>query len=60
MIAKPNPGSKEAIDAGCTCPVLDNGRGRGACGGAKGDDGQPMFWVHDDCPVHSTKLEESA
>jgi hypothetical protein len=29
---KPNPGSDDAIDAGCTCPVLDNGHGKGHLG----------------------------
>lgn len=24
----PNPGSDEALDRGCTCPVLDNNHGR--------------------------------
>lgn len=28
----PNPGSNEAIDLGCTCPVLDNCRGKGVRG----------------------------
>ena len=25
-----NPGSREAVKAGCTCPVLDNEYGEGA------------------------------
>lgn len=25
----PNPGSDEAIDRGCTCPILDNAHGAG-------------------------------
>ena len=25
----PNPGSDEAVDAGCLCPVMDNRRGEG-------------------------------
>lgn len=29
----PNPGSDEAIAAGCRCPVLDNAHGRGWMGG---------------------------
>ena len=24
---RPNPGSPEAKEAGCRCPVIDNGRG---------------------------------
>lgn len=47
--AQPNPGSKEAIEAGCRCPVLDNGHGRGfpwpGCD-------TPQFWISDNCPVH--------
>jgi hypothetical protein len=31
-INKPNPGSKAAIDAGCTCPVMDNEYGAGYMG----------------------------
>ena len=30
-----NPGSDDAIAAGCTCPVMDNGRGRGYLGGVQ-------------------------
>lgn len=41
-------GSKEAIDAGCTCPVLDNHHGKGAYG-----DGEKYgWWVTADCPIH--------
>lgn len=53
-MAPPNPGSNAAIALGCTCPVLDNARGLGAYGGAKGKDDKPMFWVSAGCPVHST------
>lgn len=42
----PNPGSKEAGDAGCTCPVLDNSHGLGYLG-VKG-----IFVINDNCPVH--------
>jgi len=31
----PHPGSDKAIDAGCTCPVLDNGHGRGYLGASQ-------------------------
>lgn len=43
-----NPGSDEAIAQGCTCPVMDNGRGRGAYQ----VDGVWQFWVDWACPVH--------
>ena len=42
----PNPGSDEALDQGCTCPVLDNGHGRGRFG-----DGEQFIYSLD-CPVH--------
>lgn len=44
----PNPGSKDAIAQGCTCPVLDNGYGRGVTQ----IDGQWTFWISATCPVH--------
>jgi len=40
-----NPGSKEAQDEGCTCPVLDNNYGKGING---------SFWMNGDCPLHGT------
>jgi len=48
MSNKLNPGSKEAQDEGCTCPVLDNNYGKGMPG--KG--GKPNFWMNGDCPLH--------
>lgn len=44
----PNPGSDDAVAQGCTCPVLDNGRGRGAYQ----IDGVWLFWCAQDCPLH--------
>ena len=41
----PPPGSDKALDAGCRCPVMDNGHGRG-----RGN--PPQFWVSEDCPMH--------
>ena len=46
----PNPGSKEALALGCTCPVLDNHYGKGS--GWKNPDGSEAFWVTQGCPVH--------
>jgi len=45
-----NPGSDEALDAGCQCPVLDNGHGAGC--GQFGEDGRPLFWINEECPIH--------
>lgn len=54
-----NPGSQEALAAGCRCPVIDNGRGRGYGGGSVRDkNGDVVFVVASDCPIHG--LGESA
>lgn len=45
-MSKLNPGSDEAIDLGCTCPVLDNGRGSEELGKTRG------FWIAGGCPLH--------
>ena len=44
-----NPGSKEAIKAGCKCPVIDNNHGKGT---GTGSDGRPLFWYSSDCQIH--------
>lgn len=53
----PNPGSRRAVDAGCTCAVIDNGYGRGY-----GGDGEKFGWaITVDCPLHGeavTKEED--
>lgn len=46
-MTKPTPGSKEAIEQGCTCPVSDNANGAGV----PSEDGT-LFWYSDGCPVH--------
>lgn len=43
----PNPGSDEAIDQGCCCPVLDNGHGKNR--------GDGNFWINDNCKLHAPK-----
>lgn len=50
--AIPPPGSSMAVSRGCTCPVLDNGRGRGV--------GNGEFWITDGCPLHAPKHGEAA
>lgn len=45
----PTPGSDEALELGCRCPVLDNAHGRGARG-TSGDDAE--FWISAACPLH--------
>lgn len=46
----PNPGSDEAIERGCVCPVLDNNRGKRAPYPPDG------WWQRPDCPLHGTSL----
>lgn len=48
----PNPGPREAIDAGCTCPVLDNSHGRGCYGNPD------MFVMVEGCPIHNPPEEK--
>ena len=48
----PNPGSTEAIEQGCKCPVLDNNHGTGL---PYGKDGELTFWYSSDCPLHTSK-----
>ncbi len=49
-----NPGSREALDRGCKCPVLDNNHGAGI---GKDPDGETMFWINDECPLHGSNKE---
>lgn len=43
----PNPGSDEAVEQSCICPVLDNNHGQGVDGG--------YWWITRDCPLHGAK-----
>lgn len=52
------PGSKEAIDVGCLCPVLDNAHGKGYRGGVKDDNGETLYVYSELCPLHGHKIEE--
>lgn len=49
---EPHPGSELAVHQGCTCPVSDNGRGRGYMGGVKDKDGKLVFIIRGGCPLH--------
>ena len=46
IVPPPNPGSDEARDRGCTCPVLDNNHGRVPPVEPDG------WWMNMNCPVH--------
>lgn len=47
------PGSKEAVEAGCTCPVMDNNHGLGLR-----VDGKTYFFRAQNCPLHGWTDEE--
>lgn len=51
-MSAPNPGSREARDAGCICAVLDNNHGEFA---PWPDDG---WWITQGCPVHASAPDE--
>lgn len=46
-----NPGSIGAINAGCTCPVLDNAHGKGYLGQ------MGIYAITAGCPVHNPTRE---
>lgn len=50
MENKPNPGSKEAQEQGCKCPVIDNHYGEGF---SMGKDNTKSFWVNSECTLHA-------
>lgn len=47
-----NPGSKEAIEAGCKCPRMDNNNGQGI---GKDEHGNTIFVISGSCPIHGGK-----
>lgn len=53
---KLSPGSTDARRCGCTCPVIDNGYGRGAY---VDDAGVAQYWISGDCPLHGSKEVQS-
>lgn len=48
----PDPGTDEALQQGCTCPVYDNNHGRGYMGQ------EGIFVYSMGCPVHSPATED--
>lgn len=45
-MSSPNPGSAEAREAGCKCPVIDNNYGEWAPAPPDG------WWINAGCPLH--------
>jgi len=43
------PGSDEAVEEGCECPILDNCHGRGYMGQDE------VYVVNAECPMHGRK-----
>lgn len=50
QVKTPPPGSPEAVQQGCKCPVMDNAHGAGI----PSPQG-PQYWVVFDCPLHGAK-----
>jgi hypothetical protein len=46
----PTPGSPEAVAKGCSCPIMDNGHGRGYMGQKN------VFVISNVCSIHSSSL----
>ena len=46
------PGSPRSVAAGCKCPVIDNGRGRGR----EQQGGEVVYVINFDCPIHVEPL----
>jgi len=46
----PNPGSEEAIDLGCSCPIMDNSYGEGYMGM------EGVFVYNAGCSLHGESL----
>lgn len=53
----PPPGSPDAVDAGCLCPVIDNAKGAGYMGGARDEHGNVVYVISADCPLHGKREE---
>jgi hypothetical protein len=52
----PKPGSKEAVEAGCNCPVIDNHHGEGIpMVNPDTKEVQRAYWMTADCVIHGIK-----
>lgn len=58
MDGNPNPGSAEAIEAGCKCPVIDNHHGNGFPALDRDGGRRTAFWISAECPIHGIKTPE--
>lgn len=53
----PNPGSTEAMEAGCTCAVLDNNRGRFPPWPPSPELPRGAWYITAGCPLHGLEGE---
>ena len=53
MTKTPNPGSREAQEKGCTCPVMDNNYGKGYMGQ------EGLFVYNMECLIHGESLTKN-
>lgn len=51
----PNPGSRAAVELGCTCATIDNHYGDGIS-----IEHGPWFWISMDCPLHTEMVNTDA
>lgn len=51
LVMTANPGSEEAGERGCTCPVIDNHYGEGWGLG-------PCWYISIDCPLHASTVTD--
>lgn len=52
----PDPGTAKAIALGCSCPIIDNGYGKGWMGGVKDENGDPVFVYTVGCKLHCHEI----
>lgn len=51
--ATPPPGSPEAIEQDCACPILDNAHGKGWMGGRRDSKtGETLYVISAACDLH--------
>lgn len=59
MVEIPNPGTPEAVEQGCTCPVLDNNHGSGIVFTYKDGTTRTAYWINGECKLHNGKTDSA-
>jgi hypothetical protein len=52
----PNPGSYDAYERGCMCPIQENNHGEGI---QIGDCPARQFWINLMCPLHGGRIKKN-